>query len=192
MNTRIMLARIISVLGHPGVLVPLAIATGLSNTPTSAHVKAIAIGTTLVLAVLGLAYSLWQVRRGHWSHVDAPNPDERAQLLPILLLLLGIAILSLWALDMPEPVIAGPVVGIVLVLAAHSVRHWIKPSLHVGFGMLAAGLNNKLPMVAIGLLTATALVGWSRLALGRHTGREVAVGAVLGAAAAALFHMMTE
>ncbi|WP_274596463.1 hypothetical protein [Xylella fastidiosa] len=36
------------------------------------------------------------------------------------------------------------------------------------------------------------MVGWSRLALGRHTRREVAVGAALGAAAAALFRSMSE
>ncbi len=35
MNTRIVLARIISILGHPGVLGSFAIATKLSNTPTS-------------------------------------------------------------------------------------------------------------------------------------------------------------
>ncbi|HHW4674050.1 MAG TPA: phosphoesterase, partial [Xylella fastidiosa subsp. pauca] len=98
MNTRIVLARIISILGHPGVLGSFAIATKLSNTPTSTHVKTVVISTMLLVTVLGLAYSVWQVQRGYWSHIDASKPNERAQLLPILLLLLGIATLSLWAL----------------------------------------------------------------------------------------------
>lgn len=191
MNTRIVLARMISILGHPGVLGSFAIATKLSNTPTSTHVKTVVISTMLLVTVLGLAYSVWQVQRGYWSHIDASKPNERAQLLPILLLLLGIATLSLWALDMPKQVVSGPIAGIALVLAAHSVRHWMKPSLHVGFGILATGLNNTLP-VDVSLLAATALVGWSRLALGRHTRREVAVGAALGAAAAVLFRSMSE
>lgn len=186
MQTRT-LARIVSIVGHPALLMPLAVAGSavVRDAPPSV-VRTALLASALVAVAVGL-YSLRQVRTGRWRHVDASVPGERRQLNRFLLVLLPvIAALLLWA-GQPPLLSAGLAMGAAMVLVALMCRHWLKLSLHAAFGLFAAGLAWPSTGMVLVLALLALAVGWSRLALGRHTRAEVLAGLALGGSSALLW-----
>lgn len=175
-------ARALSIVGHPAVLMPVAVAAAASGPGAPPQLLRVALGTAVAVAVIVGLYSLWQVRRGRWAHVDASHPAERSQLNLVLAGLLCAAAALLWALGQPPAVAAGPLLAALLVLLTHALRRWLKVSLHAAFALFAAALVwPHLP----GTLAIAALalgVAWSRLVLHRHTLAEVLTGLLFGAA----------
>jgi hypothetical protein len=175
-------ARALSIVGHPAVLMPVAVAAAASGPGAPPQLLRVALGTAVAVAVIVGLYSLWQVHRGRWAHVDASHPAERSQLNLVLAGLLCAAAGLLWALGQPPAVAAGPLLAALLVLLTHALRRWLKVSLHAAFALFAAALVwPHLPgTLAIGALALG--VAWSRLVLRRHTLAEVLTGLWLGAA----------
>lgn len=162
----ILAARVLSIVGHPGLLMPAAVALGSygANLPPMQIGGAVAAAVG-VAAIIG-AFSLWQVHRGRWAHVDASEPHERRQLNPFAALLLFAAALAL----------AG-----VLVLAAQGLRRRMKLSLHCAFAAYAAAIVWPAALLSLALALLALGVAWSRLQLRRHTRHEVVAGLSLGA-----------
>lgn len=103
-------------------------------------------------------------------------------------LLAAAAVLWLGGLHVGVALVVG-LSGLVVV-AGHLGRGVAKLSLHVAFAVFAAGLAWP-DLAAMAALTATALaVGWSRLALRRHTAVDVALGALAGTSAGLAFHVL--
>lgn len=175
-------ARALSIVGHPAVLMPVAVAAAASGPGAPPQLLRVALGTAVAVAVIVGLYSLWQVHRGRWAHVDASHPAERNQLNLVLAGLLCAAAGLLWALGQPPAVAAGPLLAALLVLLTHALRRWLKVSLHAAFALFAAALVwPYLPgTLAIGVLALG--VAWSRLVLRRHTLAEVLTGLLFGAA----------
>ena len=175
-------ARVLSVIGHPALLLPVAVTAAASAAGTPAPLLRVVVGTILAVALIVGLYSVWQVRAGRWAHVDASHPRERSQLNLFLALLLCAAAALLFTLGQPPAVAAGPLLAALLVLLTHGLRRWLKVSLHAAFAAFAAALLwPDLPAaLAVGALAAA--VGWSRLVLRRHTRAEVLLGLLLGAA----------
>jgi hypothetical protein len=184
-------ARVLSIVGHPGLLMPVAVAIGTSAADLpSARVQAAVAAALSVAAIIG-AFSLWQVRRGRWAHVDASLPHERRQLNPFAALLLFAAALALagWGRS-PHGAIGAALAG-VLVLAAQLLRRRMKLSLHCAFAAYAAAI--VWPGVAASLSLALLALGvaWSRLQLRRHTRGEVVVGLGLGTLAGLMLQLLS-
>lgn len=175
-------ARALSIVGHPALLMPLAVAAGASSPDAPPQLMRVALSTAVVVAVIVGLYSLWQVRRGRWAHVDASHPAERSQLNLVLAGLLCAAAALLWALGQPPAVAAGPLLAALLVLLTHALRRWLKVSLHAAFALFAAALvwPHMPGTLVVGLLALG--VAWSRLVLRRHTLAEVLTGLLFGAA----------
>ncbi len=175
-------ARALSIVGHPAVLMPVAVSAAASGPGAPPQLLRVALGTAVAVAVIVGLYSLWQVHRGRWAHVDASHPAERSQLNLVLAGLLCAAAGLLSALGQPPAVAAGPLLAALLVLLTHALRRWLKVSLHAAFALFAAALVwPHLPgTLAIGALALG--VAWSRLVLRRHTLAEVLTGLWLGAA----------
>ena len=188
--TRTVAAQALSLLGHPALVMPGAVAVAALNRNAPSGVLQVALASAGVVAASVIVCSLVQVRAGRWSHVDASAPQERRQLnLFLALLLLGVAGLLWWS-GQPWPLVLGLGVAGALVVVAHLLRRWLKLSLHACFAVFAAGL--LWPSV-VGTLLALALAGgvaWSRLVLGRHTPLEVAVGLTAGAVAGIGFYLL--
>lgn len=137
-------------------------------------------------ALLGLAVR--QVRRGRWQHVDASRPAERRTLNGALLaVLLGTAAVSWW-LTGPSIPTRTLVAAAGIIVAALVLTPWLKLSLHVAFAVLAAFIPGTL---AAGLVLGALAVGvaWARLALRRHTLRDVIAAAACAAVAGAALRM---
>lgn len=177
------LARAVSILGHPALVLPAAV--WLAAAPGGAP------GQTLAgLAVFGLlvmGWSWWQVRRGHWRHVDASAHAERRALNRFLLAGLALGTLLAWRFA-TAPVALAIGLSLLLVLAAILSTRWCKLSLHIAFATYAAVLLWRLGPWAVALgLAFAAVLAWSRLALGRHVPRDLVAGAVAGGTAGLLF-----
>ena len=180
-------ARALSIVGHPALLMPAAVAVAASGTSAPPRLLPVALGSAVAVAVIVGLYSLWQVRTGRWAHIDASQPRERRQLNLFLAALLGGIAVLLWALGQPGPVVLGPLLAAALVLLAHGLRRWLKVSLHAAFAVFAVALvwPHLLLTPALALLAAGA--AWSRLVLGRHTRAEVLLGLLLGVAGGVAF-----
>lgn len=180
-SSRTRAARTLSVIGHPALLMPAAVAAGASGAGVPPHWLRAALATALLVTVIVGLYSLWQVRTGRWVHVDASQPHERSQLNLFLVLLLCGAAALLWALGQPRVVASGPVVIALVVLVAHLLRRWLKVSLHAAFALCAAALVWPDAALTLAIVALAIGVAWSRLVLGRHTLPEVLLGLLLGA-----------
>jgi hypothetical protein len=182
------IARALSVIGHPALLMPAAVAWSASARGAPPPVLHLAVSASIAVALAVGAYSLWQVRAGRWSHVDASVPGERRQLNVFLVLLLFGVSGALWGFGQPLLVSLGLGLGGALVLAAHLLRRWLKVSLHASFAVYAAALLWPAALAVGAVLLLAAAVSWSRLALRRHTPAEVLAGLAAGAAAGWVFN----
>ena len=183
LKARTSLARALSIAGHPGVLMPVAVALGAATDSTPPARAMAAVAAALLVALTVGAWAWWQVRSGRWSHADASQPHERKQLnLFVAALLLAAAALLALGAD-SRPAALGALLAAAVVGVAHALRHALKTSLHTAFAVYAVALVwPALPATPL-LLGLAAGVAWSRRALQRHTPAEVLVGLLLGAAA---------
>ena len=140
MLSRLTFARILSIVGHPALLMPLAVVgSAVARGAPAPVLQAAALASGAVAVGVGI-YSLCQVRAGHWQHMDASVPRERSQLnLFLVLVLSGMAVLLVWT-GQPPVVAAGLGVGAGVVAVAHLFRRRLKLSLHAAFGVFAAAL----------------------------------------------------
>lgn len=177
------IARWISVVGHPFLLMPLLtgiIAYHVLPAKQALIAELVALGVVIFPAGL---YTLFQVRRGTWGDLDVSNQKERDHFYGILLLLLVILTGVAWLAEVPQSIPLGSLAIIILVGSAFVVNIWIKISLHTGFGVFVAlTLSLINPTLATIALLLACLVAWSRVVLGRHTRREVILGGMLGSA----------
>jgi membrane-associated phospholipid phosphatase len=179
MSMRLQVARWISILAHPFVMVALLITAGRSK-GTLGDLLLVGGAILLPLALLMVA----QVRRQRWSNVDASNPRERPLLFAVAL---GGAVTALAFLMITTPesrLIRGITVSMIFLAVAGVLTRWVKLSLHVAFAMLT-GTALTLTGSPIGptVLAAVPALMWSRVVLGRHRMLELLVGLLLGAVA---------
>jgi membrane-associated phospholipid phosphatase len=180
------LARWISILAHPFVMVALLVtAPGTRISPAGSAFRALLLVGLAVLGPLGILM-MRQVRRGRWSDVDASDRSER----PILFIvaLAGLTAVAAW-LTMRNPsshLLRGVLVTAGCLLVAWALTRWVKLSLHVAFAALTATALAMLGSPAGWILIAVLPpLAWSRLALGRHRPLELVLGLLLGAATGA-------
>jgi hypothetical protein len=181
------LARFVSIAGHPLVLVPLAIALatfGRLPHATAATILAVVLASMAVLAV----YVVIQVRRGAWTNVDVSTREHRPKMYLVAIASTVAALALLYSGGHRPEVLRGTAAALAVLIAGFAINYtWLKMSLHTAFAMYAAMMAATAdPLLgAIGLAIALA-VGWSRVALGRHTIPEVIAGVSIGAAAGLL------
>ncbi|MEL1265270.1 phosphatase PAP2 family protein [Pseudoxanthomonas putridarboris] len=181
------LARALSIFGHPMLVLPLAALTVALTQGERRTALAMAAGFA-GFAMLVMAFSWWQVRRGRWSHVDASAKHERGTLNRFLLAaLVAAALLVAWRGG--QPLLAlGLALSATMILAAMLTARWCKLSLHLAFAVFAALLLRELGTAwMLAALAFAAAVAWSRLALQRHAPRDLLAGAVAGGLAGFAF-----
>ncbi|MBX2992026.1 MAG: phosphatase PAP2 family protein [Bacteroidetes bacterium] len=180
-NSRITIARWISIIGHPFLLMPALtgiIAYHVLPPKQALIAELVALGVVIVPAAV---YTMYRVRKGTWGDLDVSDQRQRGQFYRILLpLLLIVTIVALLA-DVPPEIPLGAAAIIVLVGSAHFINSKVKVSLHTGFGVFVAlTLFLIRPDIAFAALILACLIGWSRIVLGRHSTREVLLGGGLG------------
>ncbi len=167
-------ATILSLVGHPFILIP----TTVALTTRAAWIGVGVAGFTVIAMLTVIAY---RVRSGQWSDHDVSDEQQRHSFYPVAI---GIAMTSTvmtWLLGVPAQVVRGFGAGVCMLVAAAVITRWTKISLHMMLGtfcaatVITAGSTLTLPFVVL-----VAGVGWSRVALGRHTLGQVAIGGIVG------------
>ena len=186
---KIAVARAVSIVGHPVVLLFVAALIAASSRGASARQLGFIGAATLTFGAVVLAFSWMQVRAGRWSHVDASVVGERRSLNLFLGSLCVCGAVATWfatrRLPMPLALaLSGVVIAIALLSSA-----WVKVSLHSAFAAFATTLLWPFVPALIAGAAITAAVVWSRLALRRHVVADVVAGLALGVAAGAAFHV---
>lgn len=181
--SRVVLARVVSIVGHPAVLMLVAaLSVATAHGASVGQLRFIA-GALAILAAVVLGYSWYQVRAGRWTHVDASAKGERTSLNLFLAVILFAGAVVVWYLTRRPYMPVALALSGALIATAMLIARWVKMSLHVAFAAFATVLLWPLKIaVVVGLLVTTALV-WSRLILGRHVMADAVAGLLLGAAA---------
>jgi membrane-associated phospholipid phosphatase len=184
-----MIARWLSIVFHPFVMVGVMVGAAAAARQTRGEAVR-SVGLVMLVTIVPLALLMWrQVRRGKWGNADASNRAER----PLLYVAGGIALVTLLAyllLVRPQSfMIRGVVTTFGMMAVCAAAARWVKISLHMAFGALAAvALTLMRSPVGYVLLLALPAILWSRLTLQRHTPLEVILGTIIGAGAGAAIH----
>lgn len=182
-----LLARAISILGHPLLLTPMAgLAAWVAGGGGKTAPGIVIAGVLAALLVTG--YSVRQVRRGAWVHVDASGRGERRSLNRFLLAVFVTATIAGVALEWPLAVSLGLLLSASMVGAAMLAARCCKASLHLAFAGFSTALLHAVSAwaLAAGVLAALA-IAWSRLHLRRHVAADLWCGATIGTAAGVAF-----
>lgn len=185
-----LLARYISIFGHPLLLVPAAAVVGAVSRDANDEIMLLLVSVLLAMVAAILIISIWNVRSGRWMHIDANNPSERRSL--NLFLSAGLLTVSAvtWFSDLPYELAVGFLVSGLVVVVALVFAPILKISLHTSFATTSTGLFwPNLWLILAGSFVIFALA-WSRIILRRHTIREVILGCLLGAASAIGYHVL--
>ena len=185
---RVAVARAVSIIGHPVVLVPVAALIAASAQGASLQQMRLIGGALLALVVVVLGFSWLQVRAGRWSHVDASVRNERTSLNVFLAVLCFLSAALLWFLTRRPYMSVALALSGTLVVTALLMARWVKVSLHAAFAAFATALLWPINLAVVGGVLVTAVVVWSRLVLGRHVVADVMAGLLLGAAAGGAYH----
>src|SRR4051812_31214611 len=130
---RTIVARTVSTIGHPAVVLLTAALIAASRRGASLQQLRLIGGVLVVLSAIALGFSWLQVRAGRWTHIDASVRDERTSLNGFLALLFLLSALLLWALSRLSPVAVALALSGALVVTALLVARWVKVSLHSAF-----------------------------------------------------------
>lgn len=172
------LARSLSVLGHPFIVLPASVAALSVLRGGDVRAGALLGGLFVVVSVLIVA----GVKAGRFNDFDVSERERRPGF--YLLIIAGAAALAYSLRADPQAVSACLSAGALLVVCG-VVNRWTKASLHTAFGLYAAGFWAAWSLAAgLAALPLAAAVAWSRLHLRRHSLKEVLVGAALGVLAA--------
>jgi hypothetical protein len=172
------LARTISVAGHPFVLIPLMVAAATRNWVWT---SVVAVCTILPLLVI----TLRNVRRGVWSDPDVSRRHERGGLYRTAFPLVALSGLVLWLLGAGPRMMRGILAAAAMLALGFLGNRFLKISLHLmAAAYCAVTIAWLYPNTLYAILPLLAALAWSRHKLQRHTWAEIAVGLVIGSAAA--------
>lgn len=179
---RSLVARTISIVGHPAVVTPAAALLALHQHMSSS--KLLAAGGNLVAVAAGLIiWGALQVKRRRWRHIDASDLSERRDLNAVTLGALVIGAL-IAAITNAALLSLGLASGSLILAMAIVSANKLKMSQHVAFATLSTFLAG---FAGIGAAAAAFIlvlaVAWSRVQLGRHSKVETLAGAGAGALA---------
>jgi membrane-associated phospholipid phosphatase len=181
------IATALSICGHPFLFSPvIALLAGCRFLgPVEAVVG---LATVLLFCLLPASlYILRKVRVGQWSDLDVSARKDRPHLFVVGLGFLLITVFVLMLTQQPMIYARGCLAAMILVSAGWLLNRWLKPSMHAAFAMMTASalwlLSARLAVLA---MLFAAAVGWSRVALQRHSVADVCVGLALGVLVARL------
>lgn len=180
-RTRHEIARWISILGHPFLLIP-ALVAAVTVRRLPPRQAAFLVGTVVLVAVVPMLLLIARrVRSGAWTNYDISVREQRAGMYPVALAITAATALVLAWAQVPGPILRGVLAILVLIGLAALINLWLKISLHTAFAVFTALAVLPSRGLATGALVLALAIAWSRLELGRHTVAEVIGGALLGA-----------
>lgn len=175
------IAKFVSIIGHPLITIPvyiLIITFNVLSFRKAAFVSFMIVGCFFVPLII---WNYFKTRKGEYSNFDVSVRKQRYSMyqfaIPLLALVLGIFYFS----GQSEALLLNVLFALILLLVSYLVNFYIKCSGHVSLTIYLSFLIVPVNFTAaIILLVFTLAIGWSRIALKRHTLSEVVTGLFLG------------
>ena len=179
MNTK--LANALSTVGHPLLTISVFVLVALFNYES---VREASIISALVLGFVTIPLSIKMYvgsKRGTYTNFDVSNKGERQSWYFIALFLVLILTAVLFFTNQSQAVKWTAFFFLLLLSVSKFVNYFVKSSLHVSLNILVAFLIMPLHLIfGIVFLVFVLFVAWSRVALKRHTLKEVIYGGFIG------------
>lgn len=176
------IAKFLSVAGHPFLTVPAVVSASLfyvENFNTALLVAALIAGV-IVAPLTVMMYK--KTKSGAYSNFDVSSQLQRKSWYYTAAGLLVLAIVLLYVTNQSPSLRIGFLLAALLLLTAQIMNHFIKCSLHTAFNIFLCFLIASISLpLAGGFLLFICGVAWSRVYLKRHSVKEVAAGACIGA-----------
>ncbi len=183
-TTSVKTAKIISVIGHPFVLLSLTIFAAAAFRESPARAAMIGAVTVLATVFPMLFIIRRKVKAGKWSDHDVSDAAERRNFYPLMMTVLGISLVVFYLFGFPRPLLVGMFISLLILFIAMLVNRRSKISLHMIFAVyFAVSLLVVNFWISAALFVTAIAVGWSRVKLGRHSLAQILSGALLGAIA---------
>jgi len=175
------IAKIISIIGHPLLTIPLFVAImmfAFEDTEKALLNSALIIGCIFLPLCLRMYF---KSKNGTYTNFDVSDRVQRKTLftfiIPILIVVTIISFITSPASNFSISVLFGTI----LVIISQFTNLFIKSSLHVSLNIYLAALAMTADLrIGIAILLLTGLIAWSRIALRRHTRKEVVFGGLIG------------
>ena len=179
MNTK--LANALSTVGHPLLTISVFVLVALFNYESFREASII---SALVLGFVTIPLSIKMYvgsKRGTYTNFDVSNKGERQSWYFIALFLVLILTAALFFTNQSQAVKWTTFFFLLLLSVSKFVNYFVKSSLHVSLNILVAFLIMPLHLIfGIVFLIFVLFVAWSRVALNRHTLKEVLYGGFIG------------
>src|SRR5687768_1241778 len=119
------IGRFLSIVGHPFILLPLAVGYVVSRR-LSMEQALHTMGVLLAWFLLFGTYVVIQVRRGVWTDVDVSSHEHRPHMYMLAVPLAVASVLVLWWRGYPTPVLIGMGSAAAMLAVASILNRWIK------------------------------------------------------------------
>jgi hypothetical protein len=183
-------AQIISVLGHPLLVLSLTtvlISFHFYDTAKASLISAVIIGLVIVPVTV---HNISKARKKEYTNFDVSDRKQRESFYRFGLILLGVATLILFFISGGGTFFLGTLFALLMLATSAIVNMRLKTSLHASVVMyVAISCYNIDARITIGLLVFGILVAISRVVLKRHTKQEVITGGILGISFGMLHHL---
>lgn len=175
------IARVISILGHPFLTIPLY--TLIITFSLMEVQKALFISLTIIGGFF-IPISLWnfvKTRKGIYTNFDVSDQKQRNSMylfaIPALLIVLAVFYFT----NQSHNLILVILFALILLISSYVVNFSVKCSGHTSLTIFLSFLVLPVSFTAAMIMLVCAVaIGWSRLALKRHTFTEVVAGMILG------------
>ena len=175
------IARFISIAGHPFLTIQLYVLIVMF---AYEDLKKAILNSFLIIGCVFIPLIIWlylRYKKGFITNFDVSDRKQRESIFVFIIPILSLVTFIVYKTDQSRNLYLSLVFAIVLLLISQAVNFLIKSSLHVSLNIylsfLVMTVNYKLSII---LLLFTILIGWSRIIIGRHTLKEVLVGATIG------------
>ncbi|MES3016910.1 MAG: phosphatase PAP2 family protein [Bacteroidota bacterium] len=179
MNRRV--ANILSIFGHPLLTAPafaIFMFFKLEDVELAfKHSIIIILGIFLPLSIRMYV----NTKKGVYTNFDVSDQGQRQSWYIFATILLSVFTLYLFITGQPQNLCYSVAASLILLVISQCINFYIKSSLHVSVNVFLAFLMMSVSVAAgIMFLLFAGFVAQSRLVLGRHTIREIIVGALVG------------
>jgi hypothetical protein len=175
------IAKAISLIGHPLLTIPLFVAAMMFA--FEGFEKAL-LNSALIIGCIFLPLFLRMYiksKNGTYTNFDVSDRIQRKTLFAFIIPLMIVVTVVSFKTNPGSNFSLSVLFGTILVIISQVINLFIKSSLHVSLNIyLSALVMTADYRIGIAVFLFSGLIAWSRVALGRHTWKEVAFGSCIG------------
>ena len=175
------IAKAISFIGHPLLTIPLFVAVMMFAFED--FEKAL-LNSALIIGCIFLPLFLRMYiksRNRTYTNFDVSDRIQRKTLFTFIIPLMVVVTVILFKNNPDSDFSLSVLFGTILVIISQIINLFIKSSLHVSLNIYLSALVMTADLrIGIAVFLFSGLIAWSRIALGRHTWKEVVFGSCIG------------